>query len=77
MGDRVLLESKWGHDRKGAKFSYRWLVPYTVKASNKNDLASLESSKGIVLEQKYNSALLKPYIEYANEESNAPYRNYK
>ena len=77
MEDRVLLESKWRHERKGTKFSYRWLVPYTVKASNKNSLASLESSKDIVLKQKYNSALLKPYIENANEESNAPYRNYK
>ena len=26
---------------------------------------------------KCNSALLKPYIEYANEEANAPGRNYK
>ena len=69
---------KWGleycwHDRKGGKFSYRWLGPYTVKALNKNGLASLESSKGIVLKQKYNSALSKPYTEHANEEANAPF----
>ena len=63
VGDRVLLENKRRHDRKGEKFSYRWLRPYTVKALNKNGLASLESSKGIVLKQKYNSALLKPHIE--------------
>ena len=37
----------------------------------------MESSKSIVLKQKYNSALLKPYIEYVNEEANAPDRNYK
>ena len=37
----------------------------------------MESSKGIVLKQKYNSALLKPCTEYANEEANAPDRNYK
>ena len=77
VGDRVLLENKRRHDRKGEKFSYRWLRPYTVKALNKNGLASLESSKGTVLKQKYNSALLKPYIEYAIEEANAPDRNYK
>ena len=29
------------------------------------------------MKQKYNSALLKPYIEYANEEANASDRNYK
>ena len=67
MGDRVLLENKRRHYIKGRKFSYRWLGPYTVKALNKNGLASLESSKGIVLKMKCNSALLKSYIEYANE----------
>ena len=44
---------------------------------NKISLASLEGSKGIALKHKYNSALLKLYIEYANEEANAPDRNYK
>ena len=29
------------------------------------------------MKQKYNSALLKPHIEYANEEANAPDWNYK
>ena len=77
MGDRVLLKNRRRHDRKGGKFSYRWLGQYTVKALNKTALASLESSKGIVLKQKYNSALLKPYIEHADEEANAPDRNYK
>ena len=77
MGDRVLLENKRRHNRNGGKFSCRWLGPYTVKALNKNSLASLESSKGIVLKQKYNSVLLQPYTEYANEEANAPDRNYK
>ena len=76
-GNRVLLENKQRHDRKGEKFSYRWLGPNTVKALNKNGLASLESSKGTVLKQKYNSALLKPCIEYVNEEAKAPDRNYK
>ena len=71
-----MLENKRRHDKKGGKFSYRWLRPYTVKALNKNGLASLESSKGIVLKQKYNSALLKSYIQYANEEANDPDRNY-
>ena len=70
-----MLENKRRHDRKSGKFSYRWLGPYTVKAFNKNGLASLESSKGIVLNQKYNSALLKPHVEHANEEANAPDRN--
>ena len=37
----------------------------------------MESSKCTVLNQKYNSALLKPYIDYANEEANAADMNYK
>ena len=73
----MLLENKRRHERKGGKFSYRWLGPYNVKALIKNDLASLGSSKGIALKKKYNSALLKLYIEYENEEANAPGRNYK
>ena len=72
-----MLENKRRHDRKVGKFSCRWLGPYTVKALNKNGLASLESSKGIVLKEEYNSAPLKSYIEYANEEVNAPDRKYK
>ena len=71
------MENKRRHERKGGKFSYRWLGPCTVKALNKNGLASLESSKEIVLKQKYNSALLKPYTEYANKEANAPERSDK
>ena len=77
MGDRVWSGNKRRHDRKSAKFSYRWLGPYTVKPLNKNALASLESSKDIVLKQNYNSSLLRPYIEYANDEAIAPDRNYK
>ena len=30
VGDRVLLENKRRHARKGGKYSYRWLGPYTV-----------------------------------------------
>ena len=37
---------------------------------------SLESSKGIVLKQKYNSSLLKQYIENVNEEAKAIDMNY-
>ena len=36
VGGRVLLENKRRHDRKGGKFSYRWLGPYVVKVFNKN-----------------------------------------
>ena len=76
-GDRVLLENKQRHGRKSEKFSYRWLGPNTIKALNKNGLASLESSKGTVLKQKYNSALSKLCTEYANEEAKASDKNYK
>ena len=77
VGDRVLLENKRRHDRKGWKFSYRWLGPYTVEALNKKSLKSLETWKGIILKRKYNSVLLKLCIEHVNEEANAPNKNYK
>ena len=37
----------------------------------------METWKGIVLKQKYNSVLLKLCIEHANEEANAPNKNCK
>ena len=77
VGDRVLFENKRRLDILGGKFSYRRLGPYSVKALDKNGLAPLVSLKDIVLKQKYNCAPLKPYIEYANEEVNAPDKNYK
>ena len=49
VGDRVLLENKRRHDRKGGKFSYRLLVPYTVKALNKNGLASRKPMRKPIL----------------------------
>ena len=49
VGDRILLENKRRHDIKGEKFSYGWVRPYTIKALNKDGLASLENSKGIFL----------------------------
>ena len=49
VGDRVLLENKRTHDRKGGKFSYRLLVPCTVKALNKNGLASRKPMRKPIL----------------------------
>ena len=49
VGDRVLLENKRRHDRKGGKFSYRLLVPCTVKALNKNGLASRKPMRKPIL----------------------------
>ena len=77
VGDGVLFENKRRLDILGGKFSYRRLGPYSVKALDKNGLAPLVSLKDIVLKQKYNCAPLKPYIEHANEEVNAPDKNYK
>ena len=43
VGDRALLENKRRQDRKGRKFSYRWLGLYTAEALNKKGLESLET----------------------------------
>ena len=53
-------------DRKGGKFSYKWIGPYTIKSISKTGLFALISEKGFVLKKKYNGNLLKPYNSKAD-----------
>lgn len=57
-------------DRKGGKFTFKWLGPYEVTNLTDHGLASLKNQNGTVLKKKFNKLLLKPYIE-----SNTDYIN--
>ena len=46
---------------------YHWLGPYTVKRKHKKEwFSSLRKFWRFYFEEKYNAALLKPYIENAS-----------
>ena len=38
VGSKVLLENQKRKDRKGGKFTYKWMGPYTVKSISKSGL---------------------------------------
>ena len=61
IGSKVLLENQKRKDRKGGKFTYRWLGPYTLKSISKSGLCSLVNKNNALLKKKYNASLLKPY----------------
>ena len=61
VGDSVLLKNNKRNDRKGEKFSFRWIGPYIVKVLSRKGLTTLEN--GVILKYKYNQSQLKPYIE--------------
>ena len=61
IGSKVLLQNQRRQNRKGRKFSYKWIGPYTIKSISKTGLCVLISEKGVVLKKKYNVKVLKPY----------------
>ena len=69
IGSKVLLQNQRRQDRKGGKFSYKWIVPYTIKSISKTRLCVLISGKGFVLNKKYNISLLKPYNSKADPDA--------
>ena len=68
IGSKVLLQNQRRQDRKGGKFSYKWIGPYTIKSISKTGLCVLISEKGFVLKKKYNVSLLKPYNSKADSD---------
>ena len=48
VGDKVLLRNNKHNDRKGCKFTFKWLGAYEVDNLTDHDLASLKNQKGNV-----------------------------
>ena len=51
IGDKVLLRNNKRTNRKGGRFTYRWLGPYVVKDLAQKGLATLVSNKGVELKK--------------------------
>ena len=62
----VWLKNQRSLNRKGGKFSCKWLVPYVVENISKKDLCTLLNQSGVDLSKKYNVAFLKPYLDPLN-----------
>ena len=65
---KVLLQNQRRQDRKGGKFSYKWIGLYTIKSISKTILCVLINEKDFVLKKKYNVSLLKPYNSKADSD---------
>ena len=68
IGSKVLSQNQRRQDRKGGKFSYKWIGPYIIKSISKTELCVLINEKGFVLKKKYNVSLLKPYNSKADSD---------
>ena len=62
----MLFQNQRQLERKGGKFSYKWIGLYTIKSISKTGLCVLIIEKGFVLKKKYNVSLLKPYNSKAD-----------
>ena len=65
IGSKVLLQNFKRQDRKGGKFTYKWIGPYTIESISKTGLCALNNQKSVTLKNKYNVSRLKPF--YSNE----------
>ena len=63
VGDRVLLKNQKREDRKGGKFTHKWVGPYIVNNVNDKTLCSLTNNAEKKLKKWYNTSLLKLYVE--------------
>ena len=63
VGERVLLKNLKREDRKGGKFTHKWVGPYIVNDVNDKNLCSLTNNAGKKLKMRYNVSLLKLYVE--------------
>ncbi|XP_047137453.1 uncharacterized protein LOC124813956 [Hydra vulgaris] len=67
VDDIVLLKNNKRFDRKGGKFSQKWLGPVTVVNISEKGVATLKNVLGLTLEKIYNIVQLKTYIQEADD----------
>ena len=66
IDDKVLVLNDKRQDRKGGKFSYRWIGPYIVKNISPKGVVILQNKNGVPLKKKCNVCKLKPYMDEEN-----------
>ena len=62
----MLLQNQKRQNRKGGKFTYKWIGSYTIKSISKTGLCVLVNEKDVILKKKYNVSLLKPFSSKAD-----------
>ena len=74
INDKVWLKNQKREDRKGGKFTFKWLGPYTIEKISPRGLCTLRNNGGRVLSKKYNIDLLKkcfdPLVEPSSNDTN-------
>lgn len=73
IGSKVLLQNLKRKDRKGGKFTYKWIGPYTVQSISKTGMCVLSNQNGITLKKKYNVSILKEF--HSDNPESLPARN--
>ena len=63
VNDTVLMKNNKRIDRKGEKFSQKWLGPYTVTKISEKGVVALNNTSCLILNKKYNVANLKNYFQ--------------
>ena len=63
------MKNKKRFDRKGGKFSQKWLGPYTVMNISDKGVVTLQNASGVTLKSKYNIVQLQLYIQGAEDKS--------
>ena len=67
--DIVLLKNNKRFDRKGGKFSQKWLSPYNVMNISDKGVVTLKSALEGILKNKYKIVQLKYYIQESGNKS--------
>ena len=69
VDDILLLKNNKRFDRKGGKFSQKWLGPYTVVNISDKGVATLKNASELTLKKTCNVVQLKHYIQGADKKS--------
>ena len=69
MDDIVLLQNNKRFDRKGRKFSKKWLGPYAVVNISDKGVVTLKNASRVTFQNKCNIVQLKRYIQGADNKS--------
>ena len=71
VDDMVLMKNNKPIDRKGGKFSQKWLVPYTVTKISEKGVVTLQNTSGLIFNKKYNVANLKHCFQEESDDTSS------
>ena len=71
VDDMVLMKNNKRIDRKGGKFSQKWLGSFTVTKIFEKGVVTLKNTSGLILNKKYNVANLKHYFQEESDDTSS------